>query len=97
MLAALHFFSHVFLFPGGSLFYTYFRRRTVPRITDDWFCGEAEKDKEKRISPRMVQAGNANRRDNPYDRKIRPQTYPVRQMDYQSMEILAFSLVPISA
>ena len=27
----------------------------------------------------MVQAGNANRRDNPYDRKIRPmQTYPVQ-------------------
>ena len=33
----------------------------------------------KRISPRMVQAGNANRRDNPYDRKIRPmQTYPAQ-------------------
>ena len=27
----------------------------------------------------MAQAGNANRRDDPYDRKIRPaQTYPVR-------------------
>ena len=42
----------------------------------------------------MVQAGNANRRDNPYDKKIRQWRILSWQVDYQSMEILAFSLVP---
>ena len=75
-------------------------RKPFPRITDDCFCGERNRKWaiKKRTSPRMVQAGNANRRDNPYDRKIRLWGRILsRQMDYQYMEILAFSLVPISA
>ena len=60
---------------------------------------QPEKEQMKRrISPRMVQAGNANRRDNPYDKKIRLwRRILFKQTDYQYMEILAFSLVPIPA
>ena len=37
-----------------------------------------------RTFPRMVQAGNANRRDDPYDREIRPyRRTPPGQMDHQ--------------
>ena len=54
---------------------------TAPRITDSVMAGKqtGKVQTKRRISPRMVQAGNANRRDNPYDRKIRPmETYPVQ-------------------
>ena len=58
--------------------------------------GDCTKTKEKRIFPRMIQAGNANRRDDPYDRKTRPmQTYPVRAEGSSVNGNLAFSLVPI--
>jgi len=60
------------VFPPGKPF---------PRITDGIMAGKqtGKRAIEKRISPRMVQAGNANRRDNPYDRKIRPmRMYPAQ-------------------
>ena len=58
------------------------------------FSGNRFKIK-KRIPSHIVQAGNANRRDNPCNKRIRPQCERTlsRQRDYQYKENLAFLLV----